>query len=142
MEYGSRFLVLTYVSCDGKLDVEEFINEGVVSLATGNETRQAGATFHATFNLLKEAYSGSALRRFENGVPTGRVGLAAFEAIAVGIAKNIVGIKLKSNPVDYVRQRIIEFWQDPDVQGFFTAGLRGTIRIQRTVPFGITWFAT
>lgn len=142
MEYASRFFVHTYVPYDGKLDVEEFIDEGIVSLATANETQQAGATFMATFNLLNEAYGVDALRRFQNGVPSGRVGLAAFEGVAVGIAKNIANIQNKANPVDYVRQRISEFWLAPDVQNFFVAGLRGTSRIQRTVPFGARWFAT
>lgn len=142
MEYASRFLVHTYVPYDGKLDVEEFIDEGIVTLATANETQQVGATFHATFNLLHQAYGTDALRRFQNGAPAGRVGLAAFESIAVGIARNIANIQGKVNPVDYVRQRIVEFWQAPDVQNFFTAGLRGTVRIQRTVPFGAGWFAT
>ena len=142
MEYASRFLVHTYVPYNGKLDVEEFIDEGVVALATANETQQAGATFNATFNLLSQAYGGDALRRFQNGNPTGRVGLAAFEGVAVGIARNIANIQGKANPVAYVRQRINEFWQAPDVQNFFAAGLRGTIRIQRTVSFGEDWFAT
>ena len=142
MEYVSRFLAHTYIPYDGKLDVEEFINEGVVTLATANETQQAGVTFSATFNLLNQAYGADALRRFQNGAPAGRVGLAAFEGIAVGIAKNIANIELKPNPVEYVRQRISGFWQAPEVQNFFVAGLRGTIRIQRTVPFGAAWFAT
>lgn len=142
MEYVSRFLVHTYVPYDGKLDVEEFIDEGIVTLATTNETNQAGATFHATFNLLNDAYGTNALRRFQNGAPTGRVGLAAFEGIAVGVAKNIASIQAKPNPTDYVRQRIADFWNAPEVQNFFTAGLRGTIRIQRTIPFGAGWFAT
>jgi hypothetical protein len=142
MEYVSRFLVHTYVSYTGKLDVEEFIDEGIVTLATANETQQAGTTFSATFNLLNRAYGADALRRFQNGVPVGRVGLAAFEGIAVGIARNIANIQGKANPVAYVRQRIQDFWQAPDVQNFFAAGLRGTIRIQRTVPFGAEWFAT
>ena len=64
------------------------------------------------------------------------------EGVAVGIARNIGNIQRKANPVDYVRQRINEFWQAPDVQDFFAAGLRGTIRIQRTVSFGADWFAT
>jgi hypothetical protein len=89
MEYASRFLVHTYVPYNGKLDVEEFIDEGIVTLATANETQQAAGTFNATFNLLNEAYGADALRRFQNGVPVGRVGLAAFEVIAVGIARNI-----------------------------------------------------
>lgn len=142
MEYASRFLVHTYVPYNGKLDVEEFIDEGVVKLATENETQQAGATFNATFSLLNQAYGAEALRRFQNGDPAGRVGLAAFEGIAVGIARNIANIQGKANPVEYVRQRINDFWQAPDVQNFFTAGLRGTVRIQRTVPFGAGWFAT
>jgi hypothetical protein len=142
MEYVSRFLVHTYVPYDGKLDVEEFIDQGVVSLATANETQGAGATFNATFNLLHQAHGPNALRRFQNEVPTGRVGLAAFEGIAVGVAKNIAHIQAKPEPALYVRQRIKEFWQAPATQNFFTAGLRGTIRIQRTVPFGTEWFAT
>jgi hypothetical protein len=142
MEYVSRFLVHTYVPYIRRLDVEEFIDEGVVTLATANETLTAGATFNATFELLNQAFGKDALRRFQNGTPAGRVGLAAFEGIAVGIAKNITNIQGKATPVDYVRQRIIDFWEAPDVQDFFVAGLRGTIRIQRTIPFGTEWFAT
>ena len=127
---------------DGKLDVEEFIDEGIVRLAEANETQKAGATFSATFALLNQAHGNNALRRFQDGVPTGRVGLAAFEAIAVGVAKNIDHIQGKTNPTEYVRQRILDLWQSPAVQSFYTAGLRGTIRIQRTVPIGSEWFAT
>lgn len=142
MEYTSRFLVHTYIPYDGKLDVEEFIDEGVVTLAAANETDEAGATFHSTFSLLNQAYGENALRRFQNGIPGGRVGLAAFEVIAVGMAKNIERIQQKESPVDYVRNRIREFWEAPQIQNFFVAGLRGTIRIQRTIPFGAEWFAT
>ncbi|HKO61026.1 MAG TPA: DUF262 domain-containing protein [Pyrinomonadaceae bacterium] len=141
MEYVSRFLVLTYVDYDGKLDVEEFIDEGVVQLAMANETQQAGATFEATFDLLNQAYGGNSLRRFQYGDPVGRVGLAAFEVIAVGIAKNILNIRSKANPVQYVRERIAEFWE-ADMQGFFLPGLRGTVRLQRTVPFGTELFSS
>jgi hypothetical protein len=142
MEYVSRYLVHTYMSYDGKLDVEEFIDEGIVTLAAANERQNAGTTFNATFNLLNQAYGADALRRFQNGVPVGRVGLVALEGIAIGVARNIVSIQGKENPVEYVRQRIREFWQHPNVRNFFTSGLRGTIRIQRTVPFGTEWFST
>lgn len=142
MEYATRFLVHTYVPYDGKLDVEESIDEGIVDLATANETQQAGATFNATFNYLNQAFGANALRRMDNGNFTGRVGLAAFESIAVGIAKNINNIQGKSNPVDYVRQRIEDYWQSPEIQNFYVSGLRGTTRLQRTLPFGTEWFAT
>ena len=73
MEYVSRFLVHTYVNYDGKLDVEEFIDNGIVELASKGETQEAGATFRATFDLLYQAHSTNALRRFVNDAPVGRV---------------------------------------------------------------------
>lgn len=140
MEYVSRFLAHTYVPYDGKLDVEEFIDSSIVSLASANETVNAGATFTDTFSWLERAHGSNALRRFQNNQPVGRVGLVAFECIAIGIAKNIASIRLKDNSVSFVRERINEFWRSPDVDGLFTGGQRGTSRIQRTIPFGTAWF--
>jgi len=113
MEYATRFLVHTYVPYDGKLDVEEFIDEGIVAPATANETQQPGDTFRTTFNLLNNAFGENALRRLQNGDFTGRVGLAAFETVAVGIAKNLMNIQAKASPVDYVRQRVEAFGNPP-----------------------------
>ncbi|MCG7946694.1 MAG: DUF262 domain-containing protein [Candidatus Thiodiazotropha taylori] len=141
MEYVSRFLVHTYIPYGGKLDVEEFIDESIVELAAQNETQQAGDTFIATFELLNQAFGSNALRRIQNGQSTGRVGLAAFECIAVGIAKNITNIQSKPNPVEHIKQRVQEFWDNPVTDNFFSAGLRGTVRIQRTIPFGEDWFS-
>ncbi len=140
MEYVSRYLAHAYVPYDGKLDVEEFIDTSIVTLATANETQQAGVTFHRTFNWLRDAYGRDALRRRENDHAVGRVGLAAFEVIAVGIARNVAHVEQKPDPVAYVRQRISEFWQAREIDNFFAAGLRGTTRIQRTIPFGTAWF--
>jgi hypothetical protein len=140
MEYVSRFLVHAFVQYNNTLDVEEFIDEGVVTLATAGETQQAGVVFRRTFDLLAAAFGGGALRRIANGVPSGRVGLAAFECIAVGIGKNIAHIDAKPDPVQFVRDRINQFWTAPESQQFFSAGMRGTTRIQRTVPFGNAWF--
>jgi len=142
MEYVSRFLVQTYVQYDGKLDVEEFIDKSVVELAMAGEVQNAAATFNATFDLLSQEYGANALRRFSSGQPVGRVLLSAYECIAVGVARNIYHIGTKPDPVHFVRQRISDFWQSPSIDDFFVAGLRGTVRIQRTIPFGANWFAT
>ncbi len=141
MEFVSRFLAYTYVPYDGKLDVEEYLDQAIISLATANETRSASSTFNATFNLLGQAYGNNALRRLEGGESSGRVGLVAFECIAVGIAKNLKKIEKKDSPVEYVKERIAKFWKTSGTRNFFAAGLRGTIRIQRTIPFGTAWFS-
>lgn len=142
MEFVSRFLAYTCVPYDGKLDVEEYLDQAIITLATGNETKGAASTFYATFTLLDQAYGDNALRRFQDGKPSGRIGLVAFECIAVGIAKNLKSIEKKVSPLEYVRQRIAEFWENTETAGFLAAGLRGTLRIQRTVPFGERWFST
>jgi hypothetical protein len=112
-----------------------------VRRAAPGETQNAGQTFRSTFDLLNEAYGNDALRRFTNGQPGGRVGLVAFECIAIGIAKNINNVMGKANRVQWVQDRIQQLWESPDVNSFFAAGLRGTIRIQRTITFGTQWFA-
>jgi hypothetical protein len=112
-----------------------------VRLAAVGETQNAGQAFRSTFDLLNDAYGANALRRFHGGVPAGRVALVAFECVAVGIAKNIGRIMAKRNRVEWIRDRIAALWESPTVNGFFAAGLRGTVRIQRTIPFGQRWFA-
>lgn len=140
MEYASRFLVYTYVPYDGKLDVEEYIDEGIVTLATLCETSEAGFTFKSTFNLLEKVLGANALRRLQEGTSSGRVGLAAFETIAIGIAKNISSITSREDPAGYVLKRINDLWRSSEIDRFFVSGMTGTTRIQRTIPFGTEWF--
>jgi len=141
MEYVSRFLVHAFVDYQSRVDVEQFIDDGIVLLAEKNETKNARKVFEDTFSLLNNAFGDKALRRFEDGEPTGRVGLAAFEGIAIGIARNLQRITSNPNPVEYVRKRVKAFWKSPDIRDFFAGGLTGTVRIQRTIPFGTTWFS-
>ena len=142
MEYVCRFLVHTSVPYDNKLDVEEYIDEGMIKLATANEQTVANSTFTRTFEVLNAALGGNALRRLTPlGDGQGRVSLAAFECIAVGIARNIAFVQAQNDPPAFVKQRVVEFWQQPNINQFLAAGLRGTTRIQRTVPFGADWFS-
>jgi hypothetical protein len=140
LEYASRFLVHALVPYDGKLDVEEFIDEGVVQLATANQYQRDAATFVSTFQLIHDAAGENALKRHEGGRPTGRVTLGAFESIAVGVGRNLARIQALPDPVAFVLQRISEYWDRPELVTFASPGLRGTTRIQRTVDFGDRWF--
>ncbi|WP_080898464.1 DUF262 domain-containing protein [Variovorax paradoxus] len=141
LEYASRFLTHTFVNYDGKLDVEEFIDEGMKELAAVGEQKKAKKVFVGTFKLLHETYGSNSLRRRQpNGQHTGRIGLAAFEAIAVGIGRNYEAIMKLKSPKEYVEGRINQFWKSTQIDKFFTPGLRGTIRIDRTIPFGTKWF--
>jgi len=135
--------VLVHVTTpyDGKTDVEEFINRGIVDLADNELLPDVANMFRQTFRLLNESFAGDSLRRFTGGLPRGKVSLAAFEVVAVGVGVNIAGILQRHDPVGYVRQRIVDLWARDESDQFFSAGMRGTTRIQRTVPAGADWFA-
>ena len=142
MELAVRFLSHALIPYDGKLDVEEYIDDSMIELAKLGNTVGATTLMNRTFGILNDVAGRDALRRFENGNHVGRVGLVGLEGIAVGIAKNLDAILALGDAESkaFVRNRIEGFWQDPATQSFTSPGLRGTVRIQRTVPFGEQWF--
>jgi hypothetical protein len=142
LEMAVRFLVHAYVPYDGRLDVEEYIDEGIVRLAQAGDHVSATGLMDRTFQILNEVAGGNALRRFQNGSHAGKVGLVGLEGIAVGVAKNIDAILALGHVAarNFVREKIESFWAQPQSANFTSPGLRGTIRIQRTVPFGEEWF--
>lgn len=140
MELAVRFLVHTYVAYDGTMDVEEYIDNGIVELAEKGDRPSAKRLITRTFALLNDVAGGDALRRFENGKHSGKVGLVGLEGIAVGVAKNLESILKLPKPAQFVKDKIRKFWTQPEAATFTSPGLRGTTRIQRTVPFGQKWF--
>lgn len=140
IEYLCRFLSHVYVAYDDKLDVEEYIDEAMQGLATAAEKVESRACFEFTFSVLTRALGQDALRRYANGQGSGRVGLVALESIAVGIGKNYDAIRHLPDPVAFVRQRVVDLWASADITALHVSGLRGTLRISRSVPLGAQWF--
>lgn len=142
LELAVRFLVHVKVPYDGLLDVEEFIDEGIVTLAQGGDGLGAASLIGTTFQLLNDAVGADALRRFSNGTHVGKAGLVGLEGIAVGVGKNLDAILAlgTEGARAFVREKSESFWTQPRAQYFTSPGLRGTSRIQRTVPSGEEWF--
>lgn len=140
LEYLCRFLCHVYVPYDNKLDVEEYVDEGMQDLAEKAEMAESRACFEFTFSVLNDAFGTDALRRQVNGQAGGRVGLVALECIAVGVGKNYAGIRKLPDPAAFVRQRILDLWASDEVATLHVSGLRGTLRISRSVPLGVQWF--
>jgi hypothetical protein len=140
LEFATRFLVHSMIPYDGALDVEEYIDEGIQQLCHLGDTAHAASLLDRTFDILFNVAQGGALRRYHGGRHSGRIGLVALEGIAVGVAKNIDAIQALPDPQEFVRDRMQNFWQQPEIGTFMSQGLRGTSRIQRTVPFGEQWF--
>jgi hypothetical protein len=143
IELLTRFLVYRYIPYDGKLDVEEYIDGGIIEIAErGIFDAAAEDNFVNTFELLHEALQGDALRQYDNDDRRfrGRVGLTALEIVAVGVSLNLSEIQRLQDPREYITERISKLWGLEEVRTFSRPGLRGTQRIQKTVPFGRRWF--
>lgn len=143
MDFLTRFLVFNYVEYDKSWDVEEYLDNGIIEIATSSkdEFDDMVDVFKRTLILLFNTGEENILRRYKDGRFQGRVGQAAFETIFVGVAQNIDGIEIKKNPTSYLLRRIKSMWTSSDVNDFTKAGQRGTDRIQKTIDFGNDWFS-
>ena len=143
LEYVTRLVVLLKNNFDPAFDVEEYIDNGIISLAENPRViEKIKATFTSTFDLLYASAGQDALRRYEakSGGFVGKVGQVALEAVAIGIARNLRSILQKSDPEKFVLRRIKEFWSQRQVSEFSKAGVSGGKRLQQTLPFGEDFF--
>lgn len=142
MDYATRVMVHTTRDLPHGFDVQDFLDRGVIDLLTGADAPAALETLAWAVALLHALAGGEALippdERVAGIAP--RFSLRALEGIVVGIARNRGAIEALPDPNAFVTQRIANFWQQPQVAAMSAAGLRGTVRLQRSVPFGAQWF--
>lgn len=143
LEYIVRLIAHTFVDYDTSLDVQEFLDSAIVNILSSQDQDHVIETVSWTLDILHEACGAKALIPSENAPEgiAGRFSLRALEAIAVGIARNRAAISAQPAPKQFVLNKIEEFWNQPEVPEMSASGLRGTVRLQRTIPFGAQWFA-
>lgn len=142
VEYAVRLLVYTFIPHDQRVDVQPYLDDGVLQLSGIEEERAINFIdlVRGVFGLINDAVGVNGLKRFNDGQFVGRVGLVGLEVIAAGIAYNLASIQRLDAPVGFVERRIKEFWENPDASAFGRAGVRGSDRLRRTLPFGQQWF--
>ena len=143
IEYAVRAIVHTAENFGSDGDVQEFLDRGIARVIVDRDPNDvidavtwAVTTLHRLLgeNSLTphdEAYEGIS-RRFS---------LRALEGILVGVARNQESIQNLDDPDAFLSRRVDGFWRERDVAELSASGLRGTTRIQRTVPFGEQWFS-
>lgn len=142
LDYLVRVIVHTASDLPRATDVQEFLDHGILRVLTEPGATEALETAEWTITALHRALDSEALippdERQEGIAP--RFSLRALEGIVVGIGRNRAAIESLPDPDGFIGQRIATFWQQPQVSEMSAAGLRGTVRIQRSVPFGAQWF--
>ncbi|MGW6625707.1 DUF262 domain-containing protein [Nocardia sp. NPDC055002] len=142
LEYLIRILVHVYVEYSLSMDVEEFLSTGILQIVERRIQDEAIETAKWVLETLLRVRGQDALVPTDPPRPGGgggRFTLRALEVIAVGIAKNRSSLDGWAESDEFINERISAFWVDP-VATELSAGMRGTTRIQRSVPFGEKWF--
>lgn len=142
LDYLVRVIVHTGSDLYRGTDVQEFLDHGILQVLSGPDAAESLETAEWTVNALHRVLDAEALippdERLEGIAP--RFSLRALEGIVVGIARNRTAIGNLPDPDQFIKDRAAAFWQQPQVAEMSAAGLRGTVRIQRSVPFGAGWF--
>ena len=142
VEYIVRTLVHTYRDYDNSSDVEEFLDKEIIEILTSENVDEFEENFIFAVNILHELFGSKALfpDAGTKNSPGIRFSLRALEAIFVGILRNTEEIRALGDPKTFVKKQILDFWLQPEADAMSASGLRGTQRLQRTIPFGDKWF--
>jgi hypothetical protein len=144
LEYLVRLIVHTMVEYSTKMDIEEYLSIGIIEVIESGRQDEAIEMVNWLIDTLQSVGGAEALLPAEErieGVGGGRrFSLRALEVIGVGIAKNRNVLAVKPDAEEFIRNQIRTFWLHQIVAELNSAGMRGTTRIQRSVPFGAEWF--
>jgi hypothetical protein len=142
LEYAVRLVVHTYEDFTKGSDVQEFLDQAILRVMAAHAPEKVIKTARWVIATLYSLLGDDALIPPDNrheGIAQ-RFSLRALEGIAVGLARNKAAIeKLKSRD-KFIVNKISGFWQESDVAEMSASGLRGSVRLQKTVAFGSNWF--
>jgi hypothetical protein len=142
LEYAVRLIVHTYEEFPKRLDVQEFLDQAILKVMEERPAEEVMRRLEWTVDVLFRLLGGDALIPPEDrhAAIAPRFSLRALEGIAVGLARNKEKILALPEADKFVMEKIAEFWRRPEVAAMSASGLRGSLRLQRTVPFGAAWF--
>lgn len=143
LEYLVRLIVHAHVNYSGRMDVHEFLSSGILKIIENGHQKSVLAVAEWVVRTLRRIGGADALmppaKRAE-GIGDTRFSLRALEVIAVGLARNKEAIEKSAAGDAFVGERIASFWMNPIAAELSRSGLRGTTRIQESIPFGLAWF--
>lgn len=146
VELALRFFAFRTVPYEPGLDVHEYLDKSLKSLATNNNysLEMEELVFEFTFSWLNQALGESAFKKWNEQANafSGKFLMSAFEVISVGVSQNIAALEAMST-LDR-NEFIITRAKALSTNAIFTAnsgaGVRGTSRLTNLLPMGESFF--
>lgn len=142
VELVLRFLAFRNVPYRPGLDVHEYLDEALMSIATDTklDLAQEEDKFNRTFALLNRALGNSAFKRWNGNEFSGKFLMSVFEVVATGVSANIDRIEAIDDPESFIRQKCVDLWRNEVFQRNSGAGVRGTTRLTNLLPMAEAFF--
>ncbi|WP_294488039.1 DUF262 domain-containing protein [uncultured Mailhella sp.] len=120
-------------------DVAKFLDAKIIEIANNVTVHnEIFDVFKRTFYIINNVMGEDAFRKFYPNLNRHKGGfsIAIFEAVSVGIAKNINFIEKNDN----LKELINNFSTESDFTSSSGAGIRANSRVVKTIPFAIEYF--
>ena len=141
LEYAVRLVVHTFKDFPKGRDVRSFtmrILEVMMERSPDEVLAQVGWSVETLQRLLGDKALIPPDDRPEEIAQ--RFSLRALEVSPSAITRNKGAIAILADPDAFIREKVTGFWQQSEVADMSAPGLRGSVRLQRSVTFGSKWF--
>jgi len=146
IELVIRFIVYRNYEYESNLDVHEYLDKGVIELAgSANLDRDTETRYFVdTFQILGAALGKDSFKRYDGTKFSGQFSISAYEAIVIGLSKNIEDISAlgEKESIEYVREKVRKMWNKDVFRQNSGAGVRGTSRLSKLLPWAINYFTS
>jgi uncharacterized protein with ParB-like and HNH nuclease domain len=146
MELALRFIILRQLNVSEiktTQDLGAFITEKMIEYTKSTTFDYAleKSIFDRTFKYLNDKRGELSFKRYneQKGKFEGKFLLSAFEAVAIGVGRNIDTIESKSS-TDF-EAKLIELWKDQTFQSKTGSGVNVTSRVPVIIPLGQAKFS-
>ena len=143
IEIALRHIAYRRVPFQAGLNVNEYLDKAALHLAkhmSADERATEETVFRGSFALLAAALGENAFKRWDGERHSGSFLISGFDAIAHGVASNLVAINSLNDPRAWVREKARATWSEEVFQRHSGMGVRGTTRLMNLLPFGVEFF--
>ncbi len=151
LELISRFIV--FFLCDWLKntapstigDIGDFLNDKIVSFAQDKNFKydKIHSIFEKTFKCINLALGEDAFRKYDahKRKHSGALSIAAFETIAIGVAKNIKHFDATDKKsIKILYDRVLGLHKEQVLKNNSGSGITASMRVAKLLPFSIEYF--
>lgn len=138
VELALRFFAFNNVPYTPGLDVHEYLDEALISLAssTNFDLAAQGDVFRRTFTLLNDELGSQAFKRWDGEAFKGKFLMSVYEVMTTGVSRNVGAIEALGDPArgEFITETAKALWANEDFTRNSGAGVRGTTRLSKLLP--------